>query len=217
MANDRKRPDDLIDAVGRIDDRFIHEAQNVTPFTFAGLRHKKRRLIPVLAAAALCCALLLAGTLLILQQPSGKDQPPDNDHASSVGNSGDRLQISLLSLTAEEIAHHQIDGDGLFLDGKCRLVWSYGDGSYYAVSVTDSYDLRRLGAYLTDPDSIVPADEAEDNGLRFWICTGDGLSATPYLLYGAWGVGNLFDYNPESAPSSDFASFLISLIQKNLA
>ncbi len=217
MANDRKNLDSLIDSIGQIDDRFIHEAENVTSFTFAGFRKRKRRLIPVLTAATLCCAFLLVSALSVLRPPAGSDRHPGDVSSSSVGKTGDPLEISLLSLTAKEIADHRIDGNGLFLDGKCRLVWSYGDGNYYAVTVTNRDDLRRLGSYLSDPNSIVPADKAEDSGLRFWICTGDGVSATPYLLYGAWGVGNLFDYNPETAPSSDFASFLTKLIQKNLA
>lgn len=227
MANDRKKLDGLIDAIGQIDESFIHEAGNVTPFTFAGFRKKKRRILPILLAAALSCALLL-GVFTILNTPDksgfdrvpGQTDVPGNTATRPDGPKGnDPLEVSLLSLKKEQLDGHRINGNELFLDGICRLIWTVGDGSYYAVTITGEKDLSRLGEYLSDPKSIVPADEvpdAADSGVRFWITTGNGLSATPYLLYGAWGAGNLFDYNPESLPSSDFASFLIDLIQKNL-
>ncbi len=216
-----ERTDRLIDAMGQIDARYIEEARLATPFTFARLRRKGRRVLPVLLAAALSLVTVAAVMIgLMTRDKSG----PGSQNGTAVGPVGDPmlsadpLSAQLLHFTPGQLKDLRIDPDIPLQDGVCRLVWTTDRVSYYGVTVTDPQDLRRLSAYLNDPKSFEngSGEAVSDTGLYFWICTGSGYSVSPYLLYGAWGVGNLFDYSPETLPSSDFVAFLVQLIHKNL-
>lgn len=226
-----RKTDSLIDAIGQIDGRFIEEARSVTPAALAGYRRQRKgkRILPVLLAAAVAAAVILPVMIgLMVRDKSGQSMPSGTVAGILTGgtespSSGavpaeDILAAELLSLPADALSGHRTEPDVPPADGVCRLVWTTGDGNYYGVSVTDPGDLETLAGCLDDPASFVPAPDgsAYTGGLRFWICTGNGLSVSPYLLYGAFGAGNLFDYSPETVPSPDFASFLVRLIRGNL-
>lgn len=214
-----KKVSDLIDAIGQIDERFIEQARIATPFTFLRLHRRRSRLLPTLLAAAISLAAILSVTLYLATANRG-DKAPEEPGVTQGGvigdspDSADLLTVELLAMSDSSKAAQKIEKpDRAFADGVCRLVWTLDGESYYAVSVTDSDDLAKLRDYLLEPSSF-ESGSGDPGDLRFWICTGNGLSASPYLLYGAWGCGNLFDYRPETVPSDSFSSFLVQLIQK---
>lgn len=149
--------------------------------------------------------------------PDGSLIPPSNSPDSNTGDASITLDNTLESLrdsTAELSA--DFDRDMLF-DGETKIIWKYSDEeSYRMCEVSVASDASRLREQLEKKTDFEPVSEPSASEVTdgFWVCFGDGLVYTPYLMTsdGNIGYGGLFDYGCEIEPSREFTELISSII-----
>ena len=217
----------LFDEIGKIDDKFVNEAMQVyVPRSYerSEKRRPKRSISKALSLVA-AVVLVFAITLTAVANLEGLLFDRSNDNKSeSVPNdtyeSRDRIYAHLATLDAQALSAAEVSGNvnDLLYGSPTRLIWTFGDGVYYSVTVRNSADEQIIEDYLRS-DNTTKADPDEEIGnFRFWISYGNGKCVTPYLERngGRESFGILSDYLPEIYPSDAFARFIGSLISEQL-
>lgn len=215
----------LFNAIGEIDDRFIYEAENPSAVSNKNAFFFKR--IAVVCSVTVVIASLLltvfVGTMLANEKNeasdgqngilSGDSLPSHSDKSTSLG-------ISLLNVKKKTQSLSAPLRREMLFDGKTRLIWKYrGEDAYRVCSVDSTADIGKIRAELAEKRGFTPATESSvAEGIDgMWICFGDGLVYTPYLLSsnGNIGFGDVFDYEPELEPSDEFTALIMSVIQNS--
>ena len=205
----------MFDEIGKIDDKYINEAL---------LCEKKKsikqsRFIRILAVTA-CIALISAVCLTLISKLTDAPQTP-SDHIGDVEEAEDYLIDYLEEINIELLSSFKISESdtSLLYDDSMRLIWTYGNGVYYSVTVEDAYDVKSLENYLANDKTSDFERNKEYGDFRFWISYGNGITETPYLSEnsGRISVGSLSDYLPEVLPSDDFSHFIEKLIRKQIS
>ena len=207
----------LIDELGRIEDRFVDEAMTYEKPARKG--HRVSKSLVLIAAVV----MMLVLSLTIIADLGDKKSKPQNDYDSEnvpSYTSNDRLYTNLLAIDVQSLGAIRVESDvSELLYGKTpRLIWTFGDGVYYSVTLRNSADKEIIDGYLKNDVSIKADPNDEFSDFRFWIAYGDGKCTTPYLENngGRDSYGALSDYLPEIYPSDAFARFIGSLISEQL-
>lgn len=179
----------LLDAIGQLDDGCVQRA--------VYYRRSRRSLKKWLALAA---AFIIVAYVAISNFTGNKD---------NLG-SRDVLEQTLISVKDYLTPQSQIN----LFDGTTKLIWSYGDGDYYALTVSLHYDAQ--GLINSVASNQYGSGKPEQNSIRLWVSFGNGLVVSPYIEFtpGNIGYGEIFNYEPERAVSRDFAEYLSSIIRK---
>lgn len=204
--------DYLIDELGKIDDRFINEALSVEAPT-----NSRRKISKALAlVAAVVAVLMLSLSLIANLGDKSFDSVGDDYEENMHQEQSDKLYQDLTSLDASSLAAIEVEGEvnELLYDKTPRLIWTFGDGVYYSVTLRNTADEHIIEDYLKN-DRYTKADPDDQfANFRFFITYGNGKCTTPYLENngGRDSYGSLSDYLPEIYPSDAFANFISELI-----
>lgn len=222
MTQEEKRicAERLFDEIGLVDDRFITEA--ATPYRREGRAWLRRLIVAATSVTLVVCvgvgvfvAAMLAGDN---EKSDGLDMNEElfaDDMANGSASAAATLSVRLYSLKDEtaELAISRAEVE--LFDNVPKVVWKYADEEEYRVrdiTNAEAAELtRRLGADR--------GERVTDNGTAerldgLWIATGDGIVISPYLeqTAGNVGFGELFEYEPEYEPSSEFSEYLCDVI-----
>ena len=145
----------MYDELGKIDDKYVNEA--LLCEKKAVRQVKFSRLLAVAACIALISVML---TLTIANFPADDSEAPNapNDNFKEsedyLMNSLEGINIELLSsfkVSENDDSSENLENNASILyDGSVRLIWTYGNGVFYSVTVSDSYDLQSLEDYLAN-------------------------------------------------------------------
>ncbi|MBE6608440.1 MAG: hypothetical protein E7633_07775 [Ruminococcaceae bacterium] len=210
----------MFDEIGKIDDKYINEA----------LLCEKKAVRPVkfsrLLAVAACIALISVMLLTMISNRSDEAPQEPITQPSDTKNTEDLIMITFTEMDSDIRSSFRVptfditedvDGKYSFLyHGGIRLIWTYGNGVYYSVAVSDDNDVKALKDYLAN-DKTTDFERGREYGdFRFYISYGNGITETPYLSDngGRFSDGFLSDYLPEVLPSDEFAHFVQTFIEK---
>lgn len=197
-----RRAQNLLDAIGGIDDRFLVEA-------IAAQRKRRRpkrlpRILAVAAALALVVGIGLAGGRLLrgILFPNREPTPAD-------------FSALLLACTGSDAFREQSAALPLAADGNVRIVVGErgGENLWVSRALTDTErtavrremeSAKRQSAYET----------AGTDRYLVWVADGDGAVWSPALTYSGGNVtyGTVYDYDPERLPGTAFQNLLSGLI-----
>ncbi len=213
----------MFDEIGKIDDKYVNEALS---FEKKSARHIKfTRILAVCACIALISVMLFT---MISNRTDNAPQAP-NDQPADLKDTNDYLMSSLEGINIELLSSFKVMEDNnseslenensILYDSSVRLIWTYGNGVYYSVTVSDAYDMQSLEDHLAHDKATAFERKSDYGDFRFWISYGNGITETPYLSdnSGRISVGTLSDYLPEVLPSDEFASFIHRLISKQIS
>ncbi len=205
----RRSAEQLFDAFGTLDDKYIAEAQSVKT------RHSYRRAF--LPAAAL---LLLFVILLAIPSSRTKEQSSDDgdreytENVDQLPEASDPGYGPVEIYTALELCK-DVQAQPLteMLDGKAKLIWQYGKDTPRYVELTER-DFNPLISSLSDNAGDTEGGRAD---IKIWICYADGRVVTPLLKPSAGniGYGTLFDYTDEVIPSQNTVDLVYSIITQS--
>ena len=213
--------DYLIDELGKIDDKFVNEAMQIVVPTHE-MRPKRRisKALTLVAAVVLVFAISLTAIANLDGLFDKSSDAANEGLPEDVFNSKDRIYAQLATLDAQSLSSAVVisDVNDLLYDSPTRLIWTFGDGVYYSVTVRNSVDENRIEDYLKSDYTTKADPDGETSDFRFWISYGNGKCVTPYLERngGRESFGILSDYLPEIYPSDAFARFIGSLISEQL-
>jgi hypothetical protein len=192
--NRKEYADRLMDAVGKISDRYINEAQNY--------RARKRMPGYLKAAIALAASLMLIFTaslpyLASVILNSGKG------NSSAVSSESDSRVYDVLMNSSLQAYDTVPETDG------AAIIWRYED-EYRIVPVSKTQTAELLS------NAGVSKSVSEDKGLRIWIRTDDGLYMSPELKPSAGNTDcALFEYSPEIQINEKTAKAIIRILEEN--
>ena len=215
----------LLDEIGRIDDRYIAEAE--TEYRPAGRTFALRRVLVLAISLTLALTLGLAlfiGNGLLGSKTSDAEKAPNDRYddmgeliTHATGTSAAALSVRLEGLR-EETESLRVRREDLDLSASApRIIWKYADEETYRVkTITLAQRTALLNAMEQDAGRAVSPKEngAEQTVEGVWIALGGGSVISPYLeqTAGNTSVGALFDYSPELEPSADFTDTLCGIL-----
>lgn len=214
----------MFDEIGNIDDKYVNEAL-LCEKKQLGRQGKLIRILTVAACIALISAMLLT---MISNRTDDAPQAP-SEPPTSLPKVEDLLMINFTEMDSDIRgmfnvptfdSTESIDGKYSFIyHSGVRLIWTYGNGVYYSVAVSDESDIKTLENYLANDKSTDFERGKEYGNFRFYISYGNGIVETPYLSNNSGRIsdGYLPDYLPEVLPSDDFARFVQSIIDKRIS
>lgn len=187
--NKRRAAAYLLDEIGGIDERHIHEAEIYRP------ARAPRRGMRLVAAAVIALILLSVplSALLINNRNKSEVKAPDDAGRPAIEGGEYTETVDLF-------------------DGKPKLIWQNpGEAGYRSVEITPGeHDglLSRLGS------GSRPLDGGGEEAALVWLARGDGSVISPYLKLSAGNraVGGLFDYSPELILSDDAERYIERII-----
>ena len=195
----------LFDEIGRINDSLIHEAM---------VYRRVPKKLPIKAISV--AASLLVACLVLFHAGSGILSKFSRDEGT--------VDEALRAASLEQLLTEQTDlldcrllsaeGELAFFDGNAYLVWQETNGNRLYVSrPLASYELEKLKKTAMQGTPV--GEESPVSDCRVWILCGDGSVFSPYLRSSAGniGVGELFDYNAEVIPSSDFTTYVSDILK----
>lgn len=207
-----RRAQNLLDAMGGIDDRFLVEAIEA----IAAQRKRRRpkrlpRILAVAAALALVVGIGLAGGRLLhgILFPNREPTPDGSSDAPA------DFSALLLACTGSDAFREQSAALPLAADGNVRIVVGErgGENLWVSRALTDTErtavrremeSAKRQSAYET----------AGTDRYLVWVADGDGAVWSPALTYSGGNVtyGTVYDYDPERLPGTAFQNLLSGLI-----
>ena len=216
----REKAQILLNAMSEIDDAYLNEALSYTP---AGKKSKLLRfqgapvrIVSSVAAAAAVVALILTGPMRGMLKKSESERPENSEAeiGTPARDTSSAALNSLLEACAQSEQFQVVSYDEInFFDGSVRL----------AVQNLDTQEL-----YLSQPLSAAQQATAQrslssthrtlsetfsENRYAVWVTLGNGRVETPCLIpsAGNTGAAELFRYEAERLPSSDFFTLLEAL------
>ncbi len=193
--NRKEYADRLMDAVGKIDDVYIYEAQTY--------RAKRKTPGYVKAAIGLSATLLIIISFafpVLLSRLRKGGMMNDDTRPVSVRN---QMYATLLNSGVSSYKElPEIDG--------AALVWqNESDMEYRVIPLNDD-----------ETDVIMsgkgePAGDATDNGVKIWVVTSDGLYMTPELKKSDGNTDiKAFDYDPELIIPDAAAKAILKIVKE---
>lgn len=203
------RAQNLFDAIGGIDDRFLAEA-----IAAQKKRRKPKSLLRVLAVAAslaLVVGIGLAGGRLLrgILFPSREPTPDASPNAPA------DFSALLLACTESGAFREQSAALPLSADGSMRIIVGERDGDKLwvsrALTATEQTTVSREVAGAKQQGTY---QTAETDGYLIWVADENGAIWSPALTYSGGNVtyGTVYDYDPERLPSQAFRNLLSDLI-----
>ena len=203
----------LMDAIGKIDDRFIAEAEY---HVSVNRNHVKKRML-----VALVLVLTFAFTLTLFIGIANIFGEKNSNESVGPDINNDRTLDGVLTAMRDETDSFvaSLDGD-MLPDGNSYIIWRYsGEADYRVCRIDTSYSQKISEAFRKKENfKRVGRDYKETTIEEFWICFGDGIVYTPYLedSTGNIGIGFTFDYEPELEPSENFAALIEEAIRNGI-
>ncbi len=207
-----RRAQNLLDAMGGIDDRFLAEAIE----TIAAQRKRRRpkrlpRILAVAAALALVVGIGLAGGRLLrgILFPSREPTPGGNADAPA------DFSALLLACTGSDAFREQSAALPLAADGNVRIVVGERGGETLwvsrALTETERTAVRRE---MESAKRQSAYEAAGSDRYLVWVADGGGAVWSPALTYSGGNVtyGTVYDYDPERLPGTAFQNLLSGLI-----
>lgn len=195
----------LFDEIGRINDSLVQEAM---------VYRREPKKLPIKAISV--AATLLVACLVLFRVGSGL-LPKVSKDDTAVNESGRIASLeSLLTEHTDTLDCRLLSAQGElnFFDSNAYLVWQESNGNRLYVSRPLKADeLEKLKTMATQGTLVGNTSPALD--CRVWILCGDGSVFSPYLRSSAGniGMGELFDYNAEIIPSSNFTAYVSDILQ----
>lgn len=228
----RRAAEFLFDEIGNVEDRFIAEA--AAPYGRARPSFGWKRAL-ILAAtltlifSLLLCTLIGASLHLIFNRKDsdaaedpvkdGYRDPMEDDYVNeenALPSTSTATSLTGALVVLQESTEHLIrTEDELELDGGTpQIIWRYrGEESYRAVAISKT-QREDLLLKLDQTEGTPVAPQGEEPQAMVWIALGDGRVVSPCLEKSSGNVsyGTLFEYDPETEPSSSFTNALCDLI-----
>ena len=195
----------LFDEIGRINDSLVQEAM---------VYRREPKKLPIKAVSV--AATLLVACLVLFRVGSGLLPKVSKDDIA-VNESGRIASLErLLTEHTDTLDCRPLSAQGElnFFDSNAYLVWQESNGNRLYVSRPLKADeLEKLKTMATQGTPVGNTSPVLD--CRVWILCGDGSVFSPYLRSSAGniGVGELFDYNAEIIPSSNFTAYVSDILQ----
>lgn len=204
MNEKMKKAEYLFSELSGIDERILADALAVRKKQ----RWNAKKALVALVAASLLLAVL-PGALVIA------DLARDKKADSAVIELEPTLEsvLSEADGSARVMSYSSSDDIDLF-DGSVKIVWSDGE-SYSVVRLSNESEQNRFASAVARSfNGARAAEQDKDNEISVWISYGDGRVITPYLknTAGNVGYGELFEYEPEIAPTRELADVVNSLV-----
>ncbi len=208
----------LFDAVGKIDDRLIQEAQSPDR-AIASMRAKRRFLQS--GAIAACIALALTGGGMfyaITNKPHTEpsDGTPSVSAPSYTQAEESQTLFEMLSDTQGSKLVSTKSPDTLdFYDGNMSLIWRERGADSVQVMKVSEKNQAAISKGIESAGAVsLTAEQAEAQEYEIWVCMGDGRVLSPQLKYSNGNIGHaeLFEYLAEQEPSEQFTKAVYNLI-----
>ncbi len=209
----------LLEALGKIEDRFIAEAENITPARRrAGL---PQRVLIIAATILLSVGILVSSVMAasfiggILANKNG-EEPSLNDMTERYSSIEEQMLALRKSTEGKKTDAENIS----FSDGYAKIIWKYADEEEYRACNIKGEDAQELAQLLSGRkgfEEIDKSEEAEETceleGI--WINFGDGYVHSPCLkeTKGNVGYGEVFEYEPELEPTQEFIDLVRNAIK----
>lgn len=196
--NREQKTNDLLIAIGEIDDAFIHEAT-----TYRRARKRSFKIAPIAACLALAVVLAVAMPLISRFGNNGESPAPEQNEACA-------LDLLFLECKGMEFDRYE-SFDELSYVGVATLVWQYEDsGEIYALALTE-YQLSLIESRLGKGQST--GESSPELSCRVWILDGKGNVKTPYLKNDEGNVGCvIFEFEAEIIPDDAFVKCISDII-----
>ena len=186
--------DRLMDAVGRIDDKYINEAQSY--------KAKKRMPGYVKAAIGLAASLMLIFTVSFPMMLSVLSDMRKGSSSPSASPAEQRQVYDVLMNSSLQAYDTVPETDG------AAIIWRYED-EYRIVPVSKTETAELLS------NTGVQKNASEDKGVRIWIRTDDGLYVSPELKPSAGNTDcMIFEYSPEIQINEKTAKAIIKIVEE---
>ena len=224
----QKKTDQLMDAIGGIDDLFLNEAMNwqelsvrrsqkdVTP-------EKKTRKSPIralLIAASLVLVMVIGMSAMVsafMRSSKGVQAPNKDPDVSQSSANGSRLD-TLLSECVQSSSFTTCTGEKIpCFDGTVRvMVEDRSTGELFVsrpLNEAEQKSVQREMKVVGERVAPNPESDATSSAYSVWVTLGDGTVLTPCLnpSHGNLGAGTLFDYESERVPTQIFMDLLSAL------
>lgn len=208
----QRRAQQLFDAIGGIDDRFLAEA-------IAAQKKRRRagyllRVLAVAASLALVVGIGLAGGRLLRGFFFPKRDPsPSQGHTSPSD-----FSALLLACAESDAFREQSAALPLAADGDMRIVVGARGSDRFMVSRALTAAERTVVLHETESAKrqsvYLPTGESGETQYRIWVVDARGAVWSPALTYSGGNVtcGTVYDYDPERLPSEAFQNLLSDLI-----
>ena len=198
MSGREKYADSLMDALGKIDDKYINEAQIYTP--------KRKMPVYLKAAIGVAASFLLVFTAVIpifLSIIGGKGNSVTNSSPGRVTLQARMYSALINSGTEAYETLPDIDG--------AALVWQTEADKEYHVIKINSYDTAKIMSASGEP-----VRTPEDNGVKIWVVTGEGLYMSPELKKSNGNTDvKVFDYSQELLITDKTAQTILNILKEN--
>ena len=197
MSGREKYADSLMDALGNIDDKYINEAQNY--------KFKRKTPAYIKAAIGIAASLLLVFSAIIpvFLSSVGKGNSATNSEAGRVTLQA-RMYSALINTNTQSYKTlPEIDG--------AALVWQTEENMEYHVIPINSRDSAKIMSSGGEP-----VKTPEDNGVKIWVVTGDGLYMSPELKKSNGNTDiKVFDYSQELLITDKTAQTILNILKEN--
>lgn len=207
-----RRAQNLLEAMGGIDDRFLVEAIEA----IAAQRKRRRpkrlpRILAVAAALALVVGIGLAGGRLLhgILFPNREPTPDGTSDAPA------DFSALLLACTGSDAFREQSAALPLAADGNVRIVVGErgGENLWVSRALTDT-ERTAVRREMESAKRQSAYEIAGTDRYLVWVADGDGAVWSPALTYSGGNVtyGTVYDYDPERLPGTAFQNLLSGLI-----
>ncbi len=208
-----RRAQNLLDAMGGIDDRFLAEA-------IAAQKKRRRpkyllRILAVAASLALVVGIGLAGGRLLRGILFPSREPTPGGNSDEISEAPADFSALLLACTGSDAFREQSAALPLAADGNVRIVVGERGGETLwvsrALTETERTAVRRE---MESAKRQSAYETAGTDRYLIWITDGSGAVWSPALTYSGGNVtyGTVYDYDPERLPGTAFQNLLSDLI-----
>ncbi len=191
MNDENKKAQQLLNAIGEIDDQLIFEAQT---YRVPLARDRVRRLPHIKYGALAACLVILiviAIALPLIGRFNGLNSTqPDPDTVA--------LDSYMMELKGGNYRKYS-SFEELSYVGNAEIVWQYEEGGEIYSKPLTSYQLSRIENGMGRGEAV--EGESPELNCRVWILDGLGNVKTPYLKDSAGNTScRVFDYEAEIIP-----------------
>ena len=200
MTDKEKYADIIVDNIGKIDEKYIYEAQTFTP----------RLRMPgyVKAAVAMAASLLLIISVMFPLAVVSRMRGAGNTAPSGKKD----IPVSYSDMMFDALANTADKGYVTVPDGGAAVVWRTSDNLYHTAALDGK-----------DADSILKNTReenysGENTGVKIWIRTDNGDYFSPELKRSFGNIDRaVFDYSPEISVDGKTAEIIYKALKEDLA
>ena len=196
MNDKEKKAQDLLSAIGEIDDELLYEAQIYR-------RTRKRKFNYGMLAACLALVFIIAIALPLINGFGNLSEAEEKPVALTLD------KVMLDCRDGDYITYSSFDELSYF--GDARLVWQYDDdGEIYSLSLTGD-QLASIESQMGKGEST--GAQSPKIKCKIWVLDGKGNVKTPYLKDSSGNIGcQIFDYNAEIIPNESLVECISDIM-----